>query len=374
MASALCQAKVVVAAPVAAVSAVKSAKAARNGMTGRKASPVGACSLKGMPLSGKTSIKASRQQAAVRVQTVASAATYAGQAASLAAEFGIANKVTVELGPGGLPLIKMWHPNGSVAEAYLYGACVTSWKLPGGHDLLYCRPDAKFDGSKPISGGVPHCFPQFGPGKMQQHGFARNMNWKLTASGVTADGAPWIEMVLSDCGFTHGMWDAAFSAVYKVTLGADHLVCHMSVINMDSRPISFTAALHTYFAANISGVEVWGLQGASLLNKIPDANNPTGGTESREAVRIAGPVDTIYLDTTKPITLNSGKGQMIGIENQGWKDTVVWSPWTSMENCYREFVCVESAKAVSPVTVAPLEQWDSQMTLKALGAPPAPSA
>jgi hypothetical protein len=51
---------------------------------------------------------------------------------------------------------------------YLFGACVTSWKQVSGDEVLYVRPDAVFDKSKPISGGIPHCFPQFGPGKIQQ--------------------------------------------------------------------------------------------------------------------------------------------------------------------------------------------------------------
>ena len=42
--------------------------------------------------------------------------------------------------------------------------------------------------SKPISGGIPHCFPQFGPGEMQQHGFARNLDW--TISSTSADLQP----------------------------------------------------------------------------------------------------------------------------------------------------------------------------------------
>lgn len=45
--------------------------------------------------------------------------------------------------------------------------------------VLYVRPDAKLDGSRPIAGGVPLCFPQFGPGEMQQHGFARNLEWEV---------------------------------------------------------------------------------------------------------------------------------------------------------------------------------------------------
>lgn len=38
--------------------------------------------------------------------------------------------------------------------------------------------------SKPISGGIPHCFPQFGPGELQQHGFARNLNWSITSTSA----------------------------------------------------------------------------------------------------------------------------------------------------------------------------------------------
>lgn len=47
-------------------------------------------------------------------------------------------------------------------QIYLHGACVTSWKQASGDEVLYVRPDAKFDKSKPISGGIPHCFPQVG--------------------------------------------------------------------------------------------------------------------------------------------------------------------------------------------------------------------
>ena len=67
---------------------------------------------------------------------------------------------------------------------YLYGACVTSWKQPSGDEVLFVRPDAKFDGSKPISGGIPHCFPQFGPGALPQHGFARNMDWSIASTSA----------------------------------------------------------------------------------------------------------------------------------------------------------------------------------------------
>ena len=62
----------------------------------------------------------------------------------------------------------------ATAEVYTFGGVVTSFKKDIGREVLYVRPDAKFDKSKPISGGVPHCWPQFGPGDIQVHGFARN--------------------------------------------------------------------------------------------------------------------------------------------------------------------------------------------------------
>jgi hypothetical protein len=89
------------------------------------------------------------------------------EAESLNDKFG-KEGVKVESGEGGLPKVSLSSPNGSVAEVYLYGACTTSWKTAEGKDLLFVRPDAVFTGQKPISGGIPHCFPQFGPGSIQQ--------------------------------------------------------------------------------------------------------------------------------------------------------------------------------------------------------------
>ncbi|RRT75041.1 hypothetical protein B296_00011047 [Ensete ventricosum] len=68
----------------------------------------------------------------------------------------------------GLPAFPSWQSLCSEAEIYLFGGCITSWKVSNGKDLLFVRPDAVFNGKKPISGGIPHCFPQFGPGPIQQ--------------------------------------------------------------------------------------------------------------------------------------------------------------------------------------------------------------
>ena len=79
-------------------------------------------------------------------------------------------------GEGGLPAVKLTSSDGNTAVAYLFGGVVTSF-VKDGRDVLYVRPDAVFNKSKPISGGLPHCWPQFGPGDIQVHGFARNVDW-----------------------------------------------------------------------------------------------------------------------------------------------------------------------------------------------------
>lgn len=68
------------------------------------------------------------------------------------------------------------------------------------------------DGSKPISGGIPHCFPQFGPGAIQQHGFARNLDWEVAEQSESS-----VVFRLTENDYTLEMWPYAFEA--KVPLG-----------------------------------------------------------------------------------------------------------------------------------------------------------
>ena len=60
-----------------------------------------------------------------------------------------------------------------------------------------------------------------------------------------------------------------------------------------------------------------------------------------------------------------GGGASVGISSHGWPDAVVWNPWTTMEACYKEFVCVENAAVASPVVVAPGKHWSASMALSA---------
>jgi glucose-6-phosphate 1-epimerase len=73
---------------------------------------------------------------------------------------------------GGLEFIKLVHPDsGASSEIYLLGGVVTSFKDGEGVEYIAVRPDAKMDGSKPISGGLSHCWPQVRPHTVVFHVF-----------------------------------------------------------------------------------------------------------------------------------------------------------------------------------------------------------
>merc|ERR1719213_1173798 len=119
----------------------------------------------------------------------------------------------------------MTNPAGDTAKIYTFGACITSY-IKDGKDSLMVRPDAKMDGSKPISGGVPFCFPQFGPGAMQQHGFARNLDWE-----VVEQTNEMVAFRLTESDYTLAMWPYPFEAKYTVSLKPQSLATEFTVTN-----------------------------------------------------------------------------------------------------------------------------------------------
>ncbi|KAJ3688877.1 hypothetical protein LUZ61_018041 [Rhynchospora tenuis] len=273
-----------------------------------------------------------------------------------------AKGVEVSQGNGGLPKITLKSPTGSEAEIYLFGACVTSWKVPNGKDLLFVRPDAVFNGKKPISGGIPHCFPQFGPGPIQQHGFARNMNWSISEDPENSEGETTVKLELQDDSYSRAMWDFSFHALYKVTLGERNLSTTLTIRNTDAKPFSFSSALHTYFRASVTEAKVKGLKGCKTLNKDPDPQNPIEGTEVREIVDFLGFVDCVYLNAPNQLIFENGLGDTITVENTNWSDAVLWNPHLQMEACYKDFVCVENAQ-IGNVLVEPEQSWIAEQNI-----------
>lgn len=299
---------------------------------------------------------------------------FAGTAAALVAQPKQArHRVALEAGrvmreapEGEVGYVELTTDRGSSAKIYPYGADVCSFKDSTGTEWIAVRPDAKLDGSKPISGGLSHCFPQFGPGEIQQHGFARNVDWKVAGWNEAKDSAS-VTFKLTPTEYTRAMWDKPFEAEFEVTLNekADTLDTKMTVTNVGSgsESFDFQAALHSYFdISSITKLKIDGsFKGSSFLNKMVDP--PATQKETRSKIDIDEEYDRVYSGVNDPVLLDSGKGKKLSVVNkQGWKDTVLWNPYGNEGMGYDKFVCVESV-AFEPVTLAAGETWVGEMSL-----------
>ena len=159
-------------------------------------------------------------------------------------------------------------------------------------EVLFVRPDAKLDGSKPISGGVPHCWPQFGPGVILQHGFARKCSFDVLH--VTSSS---ISLRLTHNATSKAEWDEkvnrsnAFHYDYHVeVMDQGKLVMTSEVKNISTtEEMDFTAALHTYYKLpGIDQVKVYGMEGLEFLDKVQDKFNPPPVQDDQTCIQVAG--------------------------------------------------------------------------------------
>ncbi|CAB9514532.1 aldose 1-epimerase [Seminavis robusta] len=261
----------------------------------------------------------------------------------------------------GLEYVKLVHPDtGATSEVYLYGGVVTSYVDGDGTEFIAVRPDAKTDGSKPISGGLSHCWPQFGPGEIQQHGFARNVDWTVKSMTDTS-----VEMELAPSDYSKEMWDKQFLCTFSVDLEADQLSTKMLVENKGEEAFDFQAALHSYFTVSgLDNLEIAGsFEGKEFLNKMVGDEGEMQ-TEDRSAITISEEYDRVYKGVNDPVLNDKGTGKSLSVLNTaGWEDTVLWNPYGDEGMGYNNFVCVESVK-FDPVTVEGGASWTGDMALK----------
>lgn len=150
---------------------------------------------------------------------------------------------------------------------------------------------------------------QFGPGAIQQHGFARNVNWAVESQTETS---AVLSLVPND--YTKAMWDKEFKCTFTVTLESDQLVTKMNVDNVsESESFDFQAALHSYFTvSSIDNLEISGsFKGKEFLNKM--VNGGEMQTEERDAITISEEYDRVYKGVNDPVLNDKGTGKAVSI-------------------------------------------------------------
>jgi glucose-6-phosphate 1-epimerase len=272
-------------------------------------------------------------------------------------EHEITGTIAISEGRGGLPRLVITTP-ASTAEVYLHGAHVTAFQKNGEPPLLWMSAESLFAPDKAIRGGVPICFPWFGPrAGSPAHGYARITDWNLVATSAFPDGRVTVRLRLPDM---VGGAPYSGSVEYIVTVG-ETLTLELQVNNHSNESVTFEEILHSYFTVgDIAGVSVKGLHGVHYLDKV------AGGvlkTEEPEMIRITGETDRVYLDTPHTVEIEDPKlRRIIRIEKSGSASTVVWNPWAAKSKAMADFgdeefhhmVCAESGNVgPSQTTLAP---------------------
>jgi len=269
-------------------------------------------------------------------------------------------------GDTGLEKILLTSEDGeSRAVIYPFGALVAEYESSSGK-IVTCRPDAKFDGSKPISGGISLCWPQFGPGEedtnnnIQQHGFARNLVWNVVSESNTK-----VVMELVGGEATKEFWETTdFTASVSISLTDSDLSATLKILNTGStEAFNHQAAFHSYFSVgDIEKISIQGsFEGAEFVDKM---DGGVKKSEERSAIAISEAYDRIYPGVTDPTIVDTTANQKITISNSGgWADTVLWNPFGEESMGFKNFVCVESAMLANKELSAG-EEWSATTVLK----------
>lgn len=285
----------------------------------------------------------------------------AASLSELNSRFALPGFLAFEEGPGGLTVAKVSSPQGE-AMISLSGGHVMTWNPAGEKPVLWLSAYAKFAPNKSIRGGMPVCWPWFGPHATESgfpgHGFARTVPWNVIASEATEAGVVKLTLELEQSDATRVQWPHASSVQSVISVGRE-LGFELSTRNLGSEAFVLGEALHTYFAvSDIRQTPIGGLEGCTYLDKVD------GGARKVQEGAIAtdGEVERVYLNTESDCTIDdAGMKRRIRIRKTGSRTTVVWNPWIAKAEKMGDFgpdghlgmVCVESGNAAENVVSVP---------------------
>ena len=244
------------------------------------------------------------------------------------------------------------------ADISLYGAQVTNFRTYNTMDMLWLSPTSHFEIGRAIRGGIPICFPWFGPHKSDaekpQHGFARLMFWNVVETQSQSNGETLVRLQLCSSEKTHEYWAHDFCAELTIIVGKS-LSTTLKVTNTSSETIEYTSALHSYF--NLSAIEnisIEGLQNTKYYNQL----DSTESIQKEPVLKIQKAETRHYLETESDCVINDNAfGRRISVAKHGSKVTTVWNPWEESsreiedmtDDSYQTFVCVEAVNAFDDI-------------------------
>lgn len=281
--------------------------------------------------------------------------------AELNENFSIPGHLLFQAGPGGLGQVSIANPLGTATIA-LQGAHVTHFCPQGQAPLIWVSERAHYAPGKAIRGGVPVCWPWFGPhatdATWPAHGIARTALWQVLETCALADGQTFVRLGLPADKANHALWPHPSTVELEVTVGSA-LTLTLVTRNTGTAPFVLGEALHTYFEiSDVAHISVSGLAGGEYLDQVDASARKT----QQGPIQFEGEVDRVYLNTSADCLIDDhGLQRRIRIASQGSQATVVWNPWVEKSKTmsdmapdgFRGMVCVETANAAECLVTVP---------------------
>lgn len=275
--------------------------------------------------------------------------------------FAIDGHLAVDSDQHGLLRLDVGNRHGE-AQIHLLGAHVTRFQPRGGQPVLWMSGKSLFAPGKPIRGGVPICWPWFGPHPSDHsqpvHGFVRTRLWTLEETAALDDGRTRVVLTLRSDEETLKLWPHPFILRYCITIGTT-LDLDLRIDNPGPAPFTCAEALHTYLTVgDVRQITISGLSGTTYVDKLRNAQRFTDHGD----VTITGETDRVYLDTTAACTVHDPLlARRLVIGKDGSQATVVWNPWIAKAKAMPDFgddewpgmVCIETVNALDHALTVP---------------------
>lgn len=279
------------------------------------------------------------------------------------------NEKFVDIGPGNgdMSKVTLSHtPSAQTAEIYTYGACVTSWSTRGVENLWMSDTNKWESGGKAIRGGIPLCFPQFGPyGDLVQHGFARISTWELANTVRNEDDSVSAIFTLDSATGKHeeiAKWGYDFIAEYTVTLSNVGLEAKLAVTNTGASPMPFTFAFHNYFkTSKVDDARLFGFEELRFNNRLDGDREMPASQQVEAGILLSEETDRVYLSAPEELAMfDFATLRVLKIKKTPTlPNATVWNPYGS-DGCdpgWRDFICIEPAVVTPGASVQPGETW-----------------
>ena len=281
----------------------------------------------------------------------------------------------------------------ATAEIYAHGAHIAHWQPRPQQPVLWMSEHSHFEARQSIRGGVPICFPWFGPKSddpnAPAHGLARTLNWQLKSASEDESATELIFVPAPEVAAQNG-WPK-LDIQLRVSIG-EQLEISFEAHNKSASTCSYEIALHSYFAvSDVRNIPLNGLEDATYFDKVAFQrrfrwlmpmenalssykNEPPECEAENASLHFTHETDRIYKSASTCTLRDEAWQREIVIEKSHSLNTIVWNPWIEKaarmadfgDEEWTQMACIETANVgENHVILAPNESHSTSAKISA---------